>query len=150
MALRALLSSNPISLTHSPSFTHTTLTTPRTPTIHPTTTHPPANTRCTFPMDADTISSIGTSINSLLQSFQTIKTATAEGKPPVKQPAMSISKIVKDVTISLECNPNIFPDPFKAEVFVQISSSDIEVSSQCLLPKLIEGVKMYKKAMEGE
>jgi len=89
---------------------------------------------------------IGDDINKLLSSFQAIKKSNADGTPPTKHEAMSIVKIVNEVTLTFECNPNIFPDPFKAEVFVRVQGTDVDVSSQCMLPKLIEGIKEVRKA----
>lgn len=41
----------------------------------------------------------------------------------------------------VECNPNIFPDPFKAQVFVRIWDDKMEVSSQAMLTKLTDAIK---------
>jgi len=37
-------------------------------------------------------------------------------------------------------------DPFKAEVFVKVTSGPLIVTSQCMLPKLIESIKLFKSA----
>ena len=60
---------------------------------------------------------------------------------------MAVGVTCDGVELAVECNPNIFPDAFKAEVFIQLKSETMEVSTQCLLPKLVEGVKAYKASL---
>lgn len=43
----------------------------------------------------------------------------------------------------VECNPNIFPDPFKAQVFVRIYDDKMEISSQAMLTKLTDAIKQH-------
>ncbi|CAN0507699.1 unnamed protein product [Ectocarpus sp. 8 AP-2014] len=43
----------------------------------------------------------------------------------------------------VECNPNIFPDPFKAQVFVRVYDDKMEVSSQAMLTKLTDAIKQH-------
>lgn len=43
--------------------------------------------------------------------------------------------------LQVECNPNIFPDPFKAQVFVRIWDDKMEISSQAMLTKLTDAIK---------
>ena len=85
-------------------------------------------------------------MNELLSAIKLIKSNAADGKPPSKQEPLEYTATVDGVTLKFECNPNIFPDPFKAEVFITIKSPTIEIASPALLPKLIESVKAFKAA----
>lgn len=48
----------------------------------------------------------------------------------------------------VECNPNIFPDPFKAQVFIRIWDDKVEVSSQAMLTKLTDAIKQHMAALK--
>ena len=50
----------------------------------------------------------------------------------------------------IECNPNIFPDPFKAQVFVRIWDDKFEVSSQAMLTKLTDAIKLHMAAIKAQ
>lgn len=49
----------------------------------------------------------------------------------------------------MECNPNIFPDPFKAQVFVRIWDDKMEISSQAMLTKLTDAIKGHLALFKG-
>ena len=52
--------------------------------------------------------------------------------------------------LQIECNPNIFPDPFKAQVFVRIWDDKFEVSSQAMLTKLTDAIKQHMAAIKAQ
>ena len=107
------------------------------------------NTRVTIPFDAATANGLGDEVNKLLASFKAIKAGsvpTEDGIPIARKQEVLEYKAStgENVELVIECNPNIFPDPFKAEVFVKVTSGDLVISSQCMLPKLIEAIKTFK------
>lgn len=50
----------------------------------------------------------------------------------------------------MECNPNIFPDPFKAQVFLRVWDDKFEVSSQAMLTKLTDSIKLHVAAIKAQ
>lgn len=61
-------------------------------------------------------------------------------RPPLNVPSRYVRWLV-DARSQVECNPNIFPDPFKAQVFIRIWDDKMEVSSQAMLTKLTDAIK---------
>lgn len=50
----------------------------------------------------------------------------------------------------VECNPNIFPDPFKAQVFIRLWDDNVEINSQAMLTKLTDAIKQHMAVIKAQ
>lgn len=66
------------------------------------------------------------------------------------QSAASFYVILYTFFLQVECNPNIFPDPFKAQVFFRVWDDKFEVSSQAMLTKLTDSIKLHAAAIKAQ
>ncbi|KAG5190669.1 hypothetical protein JKP88DRAFT_266814 [Tribonema minus] len=83
-------------------------------------------------------------VNAILSAFKRLKANRADGKAPYKEQSVEfIIHAGNGATIEIECNPNLYPDPFKAMVFVKVLDESIEVASQAQLTKLADVIKTY-------
>lgn len=85
----------------------------------------------------------------LLASFRAIKAAAqAEEKAPLKrEPSMTFVCDHFNTHLELECNPNLYPDAFHAEVYIKVKNEVMEVTSQCHLSSLVDALKVYKVSL---
>lgn len=81
-------------------------------------------------------------VNTLVSSFQAKAQAAAEGRRGERFAEMDFT--ADGVSLHLECNPNLFPDAFTAQVYVSVSDGVLQVTSQCLLTQLIDALKAHK------
>eukprot|EP00638_Chattonella_subsalsa_P001499 CAMPEP_0117758978 /NCGR_PEP_ID=MMETSP0947-20121206/15727_1 /TAXON_ID=44440 /ORGANISM="Chattonella subsalsa, Strain CCMP2191" /LENGTH=100 /DNA_ID=CAMNT_0005579323 /DNA_START=147 /DNA_END=445 /DNA_ORIENTATION=- len=80
------------------------------------------DTQIKFKFDRKTCKEIANKVNTCISSFKKIKEARAFGQTPEKQEIMMVTAKVDLSTFEFECNPNIYPDLFKALVFVKVST----------------------------
>ncbi|CAM9764026.1 unnamed protein product [Pylaiella littoralis] len=101
------------------------------------------DTRVSFHIDEENVRKLAAEVNNILRSFKRLKANAAEGGKPYKEDSVEFKGTVDGLNILVECNPNIFPDPFKAQVFVRIWDDKMEVSSQAMLTKLTDAIKQH-------
>ncbi len=89
---------------------------------------------------------LGVEINGLLGRFKALKNRAENGERPVREASLCYRASVEGWDVAIECNPNVFPDPFKAEMFIKASCGEMGVSGAVLLPGVVEAVKAYKNA----
>ena len=53
-------------------------------------------------------------------SFKTLKKLKEKGEKVQKQNPMALALICGSYTLQFDCNPNIFPDAFKAEILFDV------------------------------
>lgn len=99
------------------------------------------DTRVSFHMDEEHVRKLAAEVNAILRSFKRLKANAAEGGKPYKEDTVEFKDTIDGLNIVVECNPNIFPDPFKAQVFVRIWDDKMEISSQAMLTKLTDAIK---------
>ncbi len=104
------------------------------------------DTRVSFRFGFEPATQLGKEINALLSSFKEIATSAKTGKKVI---ADSLEYTYQDdsLGVSVECNPNIFPNAFNAKVYVVVDDGNVRVASQAQLTKLIENVKSFKASM---
>ncbi|CAN0129097.1 unnamed protein product [Ectocarpus sp. 6 AP-2014] len=101
------------------------------------------DTRVSFHMDEKDVRKLADVVNNILRSFKRLKANAAEGGKPYKEDSVEYKDTIDGLNIVVECNPNIFPDPFKAQVFVRVYDDKMEVSSQVMLTKLTDAIKQH-------
>eukprot|EP00903_Cladosiphon_okamuranus_P006533 g6384.t1 len=99
------------------------------------------DTRVSFHMDEEHVRKLAGEVNAVLRSFKRLKANAADGGKPYKEDTVEFKDNIDGLNIVVECNPNIFPDPFKAQVFVRIWDDKMEISSQAMLTKLTDAIK---------
>ncbi|GMI34067.1 hypothetical protein TeGR_g7547 [Tetraparma gracilis] len=100
------------------------------------------NTRLSLPLTPPLCADLAAGVNKLLQSFAAIKAS----ETPLKEPSLELTlPLSPSCSLSLECNPNLFPGAYKAEVFVAVGG-EVEVRGVAMLPQVVEAVKAWKKA----
>eukprot|EP00752_Nemacystus_decipiens_P003972 g3638.t1 len=99
------------------------------------------DTRVSFHMDEEHVRKLAAEVNTILRSFKRLKANAADGGKPYKEDTVEYKDEIDGLNIVVECNPNIFPDPFKAQVFVRIWDDKMEISSQAMLTKLTDAIK---------
>lgn len=106
------------------------------------------DTRLSFRFSLDAAVELGNEINELVASFKKITKSAKEGKRVIEN---SLEYRYNDgsLKVDVECNPNVYPDPFTAQVYVVVDDGTIKVSSQALLTRLIDNVKAYKAALSA-
>jgi hypothetical protein len=83
-------------------------------------------------------------VNNILSSFKRLKANAAGGGAPYKEKSVEfIVHAAGGTAIEIECNPNLYPDPFKAMVFVKVANDALTVSSQAQLTKLADVIKAF-------
>jgi hypothetical protein len=88
--------------------------------------------------------SVADNLNLIIHAFQRLAHNAEKGGNPYKEESVEFSvSLDSGLTIEMECNPNLFPDPFKAEVFVKVMDGTMEVSSTAGLTKLVDTLKAY-------
>ncbi|CAM9715340.1 unnamed protein product [Scytosiphon promiscuus] len=101
------------------------------------------DTRVSFHMDEEHVRKLAAEVNNILRAFKRLKANAAEGGKPYKEDSVEFKDNIDGLDILVECNPNIFPDPFKAQVFVRVWDDKMEVSSQAMLTKLSDAIKQH-------
>lgn len=108
------------------------------------------DTRVSFDMKKENLQLLAAQVNNILASFKRLKANAAEGGKPYREETVEYKDVVDGLNIVIECNPNIFPDPFKAQVFVRIWDDKFEVSSQAMLTKLTDAIKQHMAAIKAQ
>eukprot|EP00284_Hemiselmis_tepida_P018657 CAMPEP_0174930500 /NCGR_PEP_ID=MMETSP1355-20121228/31197_1 /TAXON_ID=464990 /ORGANISM="Hemiselmis tepida, Strain CCMP443" /LENGTH=209 /DNA_ID=CAMNT_0016176799 /DNA_START=32 /DNA_END=661 /DNA_ORIENTATION=+ len=102
----------------------------------------------------DACKTLGQETNKLVTSFRNAA-AAAKDKEGEEEGSVSAGKpAIQDVfeyswkegacSLSLECNPNLFPNAFSAKVYVCFQDDAVKVASQVNLPDLIDQIKDFK------
>ncbi|CAM9493420.1 unnamed protein product [Discosporangium mesarthrocarpum] len=108
------------------------------------------DTRVTIAFDGDHCMKLANEVNSILAAFKRLKANAAEGGKPYREEGIEYRDTVDGLNILIECNPNIFPDPFKAQVFVKVWDDKMEVSSQAMLTKVTDAIKQYIATVKSQ
>ncbi|CEM34476.1 unnamed protein product [Vitrella brassicaformis CCMP3155] len=84
-------------------------------------------------------------VDEVLQTFRVIADRREGRERPRREPSMEFQTEVDGTRISFECNPNIFPDYTKAQVFFQVKSPHVDITAQLSFQSLIEALAQYKE-----
>lgn len=106
------------------------------------------DTRLSFQFGAEPVTQLAKEINGLLRSFSEIA-KSASSKKKIIADRLEYEYQSNSMNVSVECNPNLFPDAFSAKVYVVVDDGNVRVASQAQLTKLIENVKTYKASVTG-
>ena len=84
------------------------------------------------------------SINELMNRLKAVatKTTPSSGKPAPQQ-AMEYRHKGEDIFIEIFCNPNIWASPFAAKVLLTIRDSNLRLSTEAELTRVIEDLNQY-------
>lgn len=84
------------------------------------------------------------SMNELMNRLKTVaaKTVPGGGKP-VPQKPMEYRHKGKDVFVEVFCNPNIWASPFAAKVLLTIRDSNVRLSTEAELTRVLEDLNQY-------
>lgn len=104
------------------------------------------DTRVSFRFALNPATQLGDEINALIGSFKKLAAASQTGERVVADP-LQYRFQDDSLSVSMECNPNIFPNAFNARVYIVVDDGNVRVSSQTLLTRLIDNVKAYKASM---
>jgi hypothetical protein len=106
------------------------------------------DTRLMFRFSLEAATQLGEQINELIGSFKAIAESAKEGKRSI-QKSLDFCHEENSLIVSIECNPNVFPNAFNAKVYVTVDDGIVKVSSQAMLTRLIDNVKAYKITMSA-
>ncbi|CAM9167196.1 unnamed protein product [Choristocarpus tenellus] len=108
------------------------------------------DTRVTIDFDKDHCKKLASEVNNILSAFKRLKENAASGGKPYREEGVEYRDTIGDLNLLVECNPNIFPDPFKAQVFVRVWDDKMEVSSQAMLTSITDAIKQYIAKVKAE
>lgn len=109
-------------------------------------TIPGEDSRIELALDRKTFELMAERVNEVLLDYRSMRSAQEKGERHQAQ-YMSVSANVggKDgVWLQMECNPNVYPDQFQAQVYVKVRSGNMEVTSEIPLAKLVQSMKEFK------
>mmetsp|Transcript_6664 Transcript_6664/g.20188 ORF Transcript_6664/g.20188 Transcript_6664/m.20188 type:complete len:148 (+) Transcript_6664:93-536(+) len=82
-------------------------------------------------------------VNRLVTSFQTIKESAKRGER-AREESLDYSLKNDNIKLEFHCNPNLFPDPIHAKVYITADDGRLSFSSTAMLPKIIDSLKSFK------
>lgn len=84
------------------------------------------------------------SINELMNRLKAVasKTTPSSGKPAPQKP-MEYRHKGEETFVEIFCNPNIWASPFAAKVLLTIRDSNIRLSTEAELTRVIEDLNQY-------
>jgi len=91
------------------------------------------STRATVALSRETCKGLVDQVNELITSFRT--------KSDGRKPSFEFEHASAPLRLEMECNPNIFADPFKARVSVRLVTADLEVTSEMFLTVLVDALR---------
>ena len=106
------------------------------------------DTRLSFRFGLEQATALGEQVNALIMSFKATASAAKHGERVVGE-SLDFHYQDDSLHVSVECNPNLFPNAFSAKVYIVIDDGNIRVSSQALLTQLIDNVKAYKAQLSA-
>lgn len=106
------------------------------------------NGSVSFAISSDSVKEIKTALDGLINSLKTISTTnTGTSKKPAPQPIMEY-RHVSEVFLEVFCNPNIWPTPFAAKVLLTIRDTQIKLTTEAELTRVIEDVNQYLEQID--
>lgn len=84
------------------------------------------------------------SMNELMNRLKAVATKTTPGGgKPVPQKSMEYRHKGEEIFVEIFCNPNIWASPFAAKVLLTIRDSNVRLSTEAELTRVIEDLNQY-------
>lgn len=102
------------------------------------------STRVVISLPNEACEQLATSCNGLIASFRKIQARVSERERPQREPSLEFNYETGTLRVDFECNPNIYPDPFKAKVSMRLRSRPIkylDITSEVALTTLVDTLR---------
>lgn len=99
------------------------------------------DTRVSFRFTLDAVNDLARGVNKLLVAFKSLQ------KEKTKQDLLEYKHESDNLRVTVDCNPNIFPNAFSATAYVVVDNGTVRVSSSAQLTKLVDNIKAFKSAI---
>lgn len=97
--------------------------------------------RVVVSLPKDICQQLATDCNTLVASFRAIAARSKAREPQEREPSLDFGHQGPALRLDLECNPNLFPDPFKARVSLRLRTADLEVTSEVAFTTLVDALR---------
>lgn len=101
-------------------------------------------TRVVISLPNEACEHLATSCNGLIASFRKIQARVKGRERPQREPSLEFNYETGTLRVDLECNPNIYPDPFKAKVSMRLRSRPtqcLDLTSEVALTTLVDTLR---------